>query len=89
MQLLAEAPDDYLGADAFCGKLGLPKAVVFRQIDHLRHQGYRIDNRPARGYRLLEVPDRLTSLEIAPRYSAAFVSERGIQTMRLFTFGSA
>jgi len=31
----------------------------------------------------------LTSLEIAPRYSAAFVSERGIQTMRLFTFGSA
>jgi BirA family transcriptional regulator, biotin operon repressor / biotin---[acetyl-CoA-carboxylase] ligase len=66
VQLLAEAPDDYLGADAICGKLGLPRAVVFRQIDRLRLKGYRIDNRPARGYRLLEVPDRLTSLEITP-----------------------
>ncbi len=66
VQLLAEAPDDYLGADAICGKLGLPKAVVFRQIDSLRGKGYRIDNRPAQGYRLVEVPDRLTSLELTP-----------------------
>ena len=66
VSLLAEAPDEYLGADAICGKLGLPKAVVFRQIDELRAKGYRIDMRPVRGYRLLEVPDRLTSLELSP-----------------------
>src|ERR1700733_4114515 len=66
VSLLAEAPEEYLGADAICGKLGLPKAVVFRQIEQLRSKGYRIDARPIRGYRLLEVPDRLTALEISP-----------------------
>jgi len=66
VSLLAEAPEEYLGADAICGKLGLPKAVVFRQIEQLRSKGYRIDARPVRGYRLLEVPDRLTALELSP-----------------------
>jgi BirA family biotin operon repressor/biotin-[acetyl-CoA-carboxylase] ligase len=66
VSLLAEAPEEYLGADAICGKLGLPRAVVFRQIDQLRSKGYRIDARPISGYRLLEVPDRITSLELSP-----------------------
>lgn len=64
--LLADAPEDYLGADALCGKLGLPRTVVFRQIDQLRSKGYRIDLRPAQGYRLMAVPDRLTALELSP-----------------------
>jgi BirA family biotin operon repressor/biotin-[acetyl-CoA-carboxylase] ligase len=67
--LLADAPDDYLPADALCGKLGLTQPAVFRQIDSLRAKGYRIDLRHARGYRLIEVPDRLTALEIGPLLS--------------------
>src|SRR3984885_8294306 len=66
VSLLAEAPEEYLGAEAICGKLGLPRAVIFRQIELLRAKGYRIDARPVSGYRLLEVPDRLTSLELSP-----------------------
>jgi BirA family biotin operon repressor/biotin-[acetyl-CoA-carboxylase] ligase len=66
ISLLAEAPEEYLGADAIAGKLGLPKAVVFHRIEQLRSRGYRIDARPVRGYRLVEVPDRLTSLELSP-----------------------
>ncbi len=66
VSLLAEAPEEYLGAEAICGKLGLPRAVIFRQIDELRAKGYRIDARPVSGYRLLGVPDRLTSLELSP-----------------------
>jgi BirA family transcriptional regulator, biotin operon repressor / biotin---[acetyl-CoA-carboxylase] ligase len=64
--LLADAPDDYLQPDALCGKLGLSHPVVFRQIGSLRSKGYRIDLRPLLGYRLVEVPDRLTSLELGP-----------------------
>jgi BirA family biotin operon repressor/biotin-[acetyl-CoA-carboxylase] ligase len=69
--LLADAPDDYLSADALCGKLGLTQPAVFRQIDNLRAKGYRIDLRHARGYRLIEVPDRLTTLEIGPLLSTS------------------
>jgi BirA family biotin operon repressor/biotin-[acetyl-CoA-carboxylase] ligase len=67
--LLADAPDDYLPAEALCGKLGLTQPAVFRQIDRLRAKGYRIDLRHTRGYRLIEVPDRLTALEIGPLLS--------------------
>ncbi len=67
--LLADAPDDYLAADALCGKLGLTQPAMFRQIDSLRAKGYRIDLRHARGYRLIAVPDRLTELEIGPLLS--------------------
>jgi BirA family biotin operon repressor/biotin-[acetyl-CoA-carboxylase] ligase len=35
-------------------------------VEQLRRLGYRIDAQPSRGYRLIEVPDRLTSLELAP-----------------------
>jgi len=66
VSLLADAPEEYLGAEAICGKLGLPRAVIFRQIEGLRSKGYRIDARQVSGYRLLEVPDRLTSLELSP-----------------------
>lgn len=66
VSLLADAPEEYLGADAIAGKLGLPKAVVFHRIEQLRSKGYRIDARPVRGYRLVEVPDRVTALELSP-----------------------
>jgi BirA family biotin operon repressor/biotin-[acetyl-CoA-carboxylase] ligase len=64
--LLADAPDDYLSADALCGKLGLSQPAVFREIGNLRSKGYRIDLKPLLGYRLVEVPDRLTALELGP-----------------------
>jgi BirA family transcriptional regulator, biotin operon repressor / biotin---[acetyl-CoA-carboxylase] ligase len=73
--LLADAPDDYLPADALCGKLGLSHPAVFRQIGKLRGMGYRIDLKPLLGYRLVEVPDRLTSLELGPLLNT---SELGI-----------
>ena len=80
VSLLAEAPEEYLGADAICGKLGLPHAVLFHQIERLRSKGYRIDARPATGYRLLEVPDRVTALELLP----LLVSEEFGRTVHFF-----
>src|SRR5690606_41325072 len=51
-----------LSGDAISGKLGLTATEVFRGVGDLREKGYRIDAIPARGYRLVEVPDRVTAL---------------------------
>jgi BirA family transcriptional regulator, biotin operon repressor / biotin---[acetyl-CoA-carboxylase] ligase len=64
--LLAEGGDDFTSGEILSGKLGLSRTAVWKSVESLRHKGYRIDAVPTRGYRLVEVPDRLTPLELAP-----------------------
>jgi BirA family transcriptional regulator, biotin operon repressor / biotin---[acetyl-CoA-carboxylase] ligase len=66
LSFLAEGGDDYVSGTAVSDKLGLSRTAVWKHVEQLRRLGYRIDAQPSRGYRLLEVPDRLTSLELAP-----------------------
>ncbi len=66
LSFLAEAGDEFVSGEAISDKLGLSRAAVWKQVEALRSQGYRIDAVPARGYRLAAVPDRLTSLELRP-----------------------
>jgi BirA family biotin operon repressor/biotin-[acetyl-CoA-carboxylase] ligase len=66
LAFLAEAVDEFVSGEAISGKLGLTRAAVWKHVEALRGQGYRIDAVPARGYRLAGVPDRLTALELRP-----------------------
>lgn len=66
LSFLAEAGDEFVSGEAISDKLGLTRAAVWKQVEALRAQGYRIDAFPARGYRLSAVPDRLTPLELRP-----------------------
>lgn len=63
---LAENGEDYTSGEALSGKLGLSRTAVWKHVESLRGKGYRIEAAPARGYRLVEVPDRLTPLEVTP-----------------------
>ena len=63
---LAEAGDDFTSGEMLSGKLGLSRTAVWKCVESLREKGYRIDAVPTRGYRLVEIPDRLTGLEITP-----------------------
>lgn len=63
---LADGGDDYTSGEALSDKLGLSRTAVWKHVESLREKGYRIDAAPARGYRLVEVPDRLSTLELAP-----------------------
>ena len=69
LSFLAEGGDEYVSGTAVSDKLGLSRTAVWKHVEQLRKLGYRIDAQPSRGYRLLEVPDRLTSLELAPLLS--------------------
>jgi BirA family transcriptional regulator, biotin operon repressor / biotin---[acetyl-CoA-carboxylase] ligase len=42
---------------------------VWKHVEALRGKGYRIDAVPARGYRLMDVPDKLSPLELSPLLS--------------------
>jgi BirA family biotin operon repressor/biotin-[acetyl-CoA-carboxylase] ligase len=66
LAFLAEAGDDFVSGEAMSGKLGLSRAAVWKHVNALRGQGYRIEAISARGYRLTAIPDRLGALEIGP-----------------------
>src|SRR5512138_2373785 len=66
LSFLAEAGDEFVSGEAISDKLGLTRAAVWKHVEALRSQGYRIQAVPARGYRLAEVPDSLTPLELRP-----------------------
>jgi BirA family biotin operon repressor/biotin-[acetyl-CoA-carboxylase] ligase len=66
LTFLAEAGESFVSGEAISDKLGLSRAAVWKHVEALRGQGYRIEAVPARGYRLAEVPDRLGPLELRP-----------------------
>src|SRR5512136_760613 len=66
LSFLAEAADEFVSGEAISGKLGLSRAAVWKHVNALRGQGYGIEAAPARGYRLVSIPDRLGALEIGP-----------------------
>ncbi|MBS2030708.1 MAG: biotin--[acetyl-CoA-carboxylase] ligase [Deltaproteobacteria bacterium] len=63
---LAEAGEEFTSGEAISNKLGLSRTAVWKNVESLRGKGYVIEAVPARGYRLVEIPDRLTELELSP-----------------------
>lgn len=76
LAFLAEAGDDYVSGEAISDKLGLSRAAVWKHVNSLRGQGYRIDAVPARGYRLVEIPDRVGELELGPLLNTRDIGQR-------------
>jgi BirA family biotin operon repressor/biotin-[acetyl-CoA-carboxylase] ligase len=66
LELLLESGPDYASGETLSGKLGLSRTAVWKVVNALRDKGYTIEAVPSRGYRLVQVPDRLTALEILP-----------------------
>jgi BirA family transcriptional regulator, biotin operon repressor / biotin---[acetyl-CoA-carboxylase] ligase len=66
LSFLAEGGADFISGATLSDKLGLSRTAVWKHVETLRRLGYEIEAQPSRGYRLLQVPDRLTSLELTP-----------------------
>jgi BirA family biotin operon repressor/biotin-[acetyl-CoA-carboxylase] ligase len=61
--------DDFVGGQALCDKLDVPRAELLTRIDSLRARGYVIQSSGGRGYRLIEIPDGVSEQEIGPLLS--------------------
>ena len=74
--LLLEYADDYVSGSVLCDKLDVPRAELLKRIDSLRTRGYGIQASGGRGYKLVEVPDRLVESVIAPLLSTNELGRR-------------
>lgn len=59
---------DYVSGQQLCDRLGVSRTAVWKVINQLKEEGYRIESIPSRGYRLVETPaDVYSESEIASR----------------------
>ncbi len=48
--------EDYVSGQQLCDRLGVSRTAVWKVINQLKEEGYRIESVPSRGYRLVESP---------------------------------
>ena len=64
LTFLAEAGDQFCSGETMSRTLGVSRAAIWKAIDALRQDGYRITSIPRRGYRLEHAPDLLSAGEL-------------------------
>lgn len=65
LSLLLEQGEKPLSGEAMSRELGVSRAAVWKAIEALRQEGYKITSAPNRGYRLESAPDRVREGELS------------------------
>ncbi|MBN1253731.1 MAG: biotin--[acetyl-CoA-carboxylase] ligase [Deltaproteobacteria bacterium] len=61
---MLRAKEMHLSGGTMSKTLGMSRSAIWKHIKSLRREGYQIEAKPARGYRLVAVPQHLTHWEI-------------------------
>ena len=64
LALLRQREGDFVSGEEISRLLGLSRTAIWKAVDALRREGYLVEARTGRGYRLLDAPDALTEPEI-------------------------
>lgn len=68
---------DYVSGQQLCDRLGVSRTAVWKVINQLKEEGYRIESVPSRGYRLIESPaDIYSESEIVSRLHTKWAGQR-------------
>lgn len=68
---------DYVSGQQLCDKFGVTRTAVWKVINQLKEEGYRIESVPRKGYRLMESPaDILSGSEIASRLTTRWAGRK-------------
>lgn len=64
LNALRSRRDEYLSGEEMSRLAGVSRTAVWKEIEKLRAEGYKILAQPHEGYRLVGIPDRLTAQEL-------------------------
>lgn len=64
LSALRSRRSEYLSGEEMSRLAGVSRAAIWKEIEKLRAEGYKIVARPHEGYRLVGIPDRLTATEL-------------------------
>lgn len=67
---------DYVSGQQLCDQFGVSRTAVWKAINQLKEEGYRIEAVSRKGYRLLESPDVLSRSEVLSRLETKWAGQR-------------
>lgn len=73
LKALRENKGNYISGEELAEPLNISRIAVWKHVQTLRGEGYRIESKPRRGYRLLRSPDLLLPWEIKDGLRATFI----------------
>lgn len=75
LKILREA-QQYISGQELCERLGVSRTAVWKVINQLKEEGYRIEAVNNRGYCILEYPDAVSESEIASLLDTRFLGKK-------------
>lgn len=75
LKLLKES-SDYISGQQLCGRFDVSRTAVWKAIEQLKKEGYKIEAVRNKGYRLVESPDVMTKAEIQSLMHTAWAGKR-------------
>ncbi len=85
LELLKKHKPGYVSGEIMAGELSVSRTAVWKAINGLQAEGYRIEGSPRLGYRLLQVPDRLYPAELVERLDGEII---GVPSVKIHYFPS-
>ncbi len=64
IDIFKNSMDNFVSGQSLSNKIKITRTAVWKHIEGLRKKGYVIDSIPSKGYRLVEIPDRMSPDEI-------------------------
>jgi BirA family biotin operon repressor/biotin-[acetyl-CoA-carboxylase] ligase len=64
LSVLLEDRSIFLSGEEISRRVGVSRAAIWKHIEELRNEGYEIEAKPRKGYRLIYRPDRVATEEI-------------------------
>ena len=67
--------EGYVSGQEMCNKLGVSRTAIWKAINQLKEDGYRIEAVPNKGYSLTLVPDVVSKEEIISRLNTKWIGK--------------
>lgn len=71
--ILKSSNNDFISGQSISSKLGITRAAVWKYINKLKEEGYKIESASKKGYRLIGCPDLLTYREIKDTLNTKYI----------------
>jgi len=75
IEIFRKNADGFVSGQVISNKIKVSRTAVWKHIEGLRKRGYLIESIPSKGYRLVEIPDRLSPDEIRKTLQAGFIGK--------------
>ncbi|MBN3038152.1 MAG: biotin--[acetyl-CoA-carboxylase] ligase [Candidatus Omnitrophica bacterium] len=76
LEILRARRESFVTAEEIGARAEMSKTTVFRHIHKLREEGYDIQSQPHGGYRLVNIPDRLSAQELGWRLHTKTIAKK-------------